>query len=57
MSEEQESAPEGANELGPKAPYSPPALVRHGTVDELTRGTVGILQTDALSSIGPDGPH
>ncbi len=52
MSETQESAPEGAKDLGPKAPYSPPKLVRHGTVDELTRGTAGIMATDGMSNIG-----
>jgi hypothetical protein len=36
----------------PKKPYTPPRLVRHGTVEELTKGSPGNpLQTDTQSHI------
>ena len=37
-----------------KKPYQPPQLVRHGTVEELTRGTTAVgPQTDAFSLVVP----
>jgi hypothetical protein len=32
-----------------REPYTPPRLVRHGTIEDLTRGTIGITVTDGSS--------
>jgi hypothetical protein len=35
----------------PKKPYTPPHLVRHGTVEDLTGGARGVNQIDGASTI------
>jgi hypothetical protein len=32
-----------------REPYASPKLVRHGTIEELTRGTIGLTVTDGAS--------
>jgi hypothetical protein len=36
-----------------RAAYTPPRLVRHGTVEELTQGTQGTTGSDVSSTIIP----
>jgi hypothetical protein len=36
---------------GLKKPYSPPQLIRHGSVEDLTGGIIGVQRTDGLSGI------
>jgi hypothetical protein len=38
--------------LPAKAPYSTPRVVRYGTVQDMTRGTIGGLARDGSSTIG-----
>lgn len=51
MSEQPTRAREGdEREPAPdREPYTPPRLVRHGTLEDLTRGTIGNTVTDGSS--------
>jgi hypothetical protein len=50
MSEQPDREPVGTEQEPARQPYSPPRLVRHGTIDDLTRGAgASITQTDAAS--------
>lgn len=51
MSEQPNRELDGEEQKPVREPYTPPRLVRHGTVGDLTRGLGGVLAGDMVSAI------
>jgi hypothetical protein len=51
MSEQTDRDPVGTEQGSPREPYAPPRVVRHGTVEDLTRGIQSVLPGDGVSQI------
>jgi hypothetical protein len=51
MSEQPDREPVDTEQGSAPEPYTPPLLVRHGTVEDLTGGTQSILPGDGISAI------
>jgi hypothetical protein len=50
MSEQPDREPAGTEQGSAREPYTPPRLVRHGTVEDLTGGGPSLLPGDGVST-------
>lgn len=50
MTTEREPDREREAKVPDRAPYAPPRLVRHGAIEELTRGGPGVVAGDLASN-------
>ena len=51
MHEQTSLEPDGEEQKPVREPYAPPRLVRHGTVEDLTRGVQSIVIGDGISTL------
>jgi hypothetical protein len=51
MSEQPERGPDREAPEPSREPYAPPRLVRHGTIEDVTRGQQGLAAGDMASTV------